>query len=113
MQKSEPSEEMNVLAGSNGNQPLWRTHMVRLLSSIAIPAVLIINSAFAQPVPPQIDCTDANITKASAEMDKLPGGEKKERAMNELAMAKEMMAKKDMDACKTHLTNALKTEVSK
>jgi hypothetical protein len=33
--------------------------------------------------------------------------------MNELTMAKEMMAKKDVAGCKTHLNNALKTEVSK
>jgi hypothetical protein len=87
--------------------------MISLLRSIAITSVLIIGPASAQPVAPQIDCTDENITKASAEMDKLPGGEKKNRAMNELTMAKEMMAKKDVAGCKTHLNNALKTEVSK
>ena len=87
--------------------------MISLLRSIAITSVLIIAPASAQPVAPQIDCTDENITKASAEMDKLPGGEKKNRAMTELAMAKEMMAKKDVAGCKTHLNNALKTEVSK
>jgi hypothetical protein len=87
--------------------------MISLLRSIAITSVLIIGPASAQPVAPQIDCTDENITKASAEMDKLPGGEKKTRAMNELTMAKEMMAKKDAAGCKTHLNNALKTEVSK
>jgi hypothetical protein len=87
--------------------------MINLLRSIAITSVLIIGPVSAQPATPQIDCTDENITKASAEMDKLPGGEKKNTAMNELIMAKEMMAKKDVAGCKTHLNNALKTEVSK
>jgi hypothetical protein len=51
--------------------------MISLLRSIAITSVLIIGPASAQPATPQIDCTDENIAKASAEMDKLPGGEKK------------------------------------
>jgi hypothetical protein len=87
--------------------------MIGLLPSIALIALLVIAPASAQPAAPQLDCTDENMTKAGAEMDKLPGGEKKNTAMNELAMAKEMMAKKDMVRCKTHLNNALKMELSK
>lgn len=87
--------------------------MISLLRLISIASVLIIGPASAQPATPQIDCTDENITKANTEMDKMPGGEKKNTAMKELSMAKEMMAKKDVAGCKTHLNNALKTEVSK
>jgi hypothetical protein len=87
--------------------------MIALISSIAIVTLLVIAQASAQPAAPQIDCTNENIAKASAEMDKLPGGEKKNSAMKELTMAKEMMGKNDVAGCKTHLNNALKTEVSK
>ena len=43
----------------------------------------------------------------------MPGGEKKAAAVKELDLAKEMLAKKDMAQCKTHLNNALKMEVEK
>jgi hypothetical protein len=87
--------------------------MNSLLRTIAIISLLPIASVSGQPAAPQQDCNDENMSKVSAEMDKLPGGEKKTTAMKELAMAKGMMAKQDMIGCKTHLNNALKTEVSK
>jgi hypothetical protein len=87
--------------------------MNSLLRVIAIVVLFPIASSFGQPAAPQMDCNDENMSKASAEMDKLPGGEKKTTAMKELAMAREMMAKKDMIECKTHLNNALKVEISK
>ncbi|WP_424628491.1 hypothetical protein [Bradyrhizobium sp. SYSU BS000235] len=63
--------------------------------------------------PPQQDCNEENMSKASAAMDTMPGGEKKATAVKELDLAKEMMAKKDISQCKTHLNNALKIEVEK
>jgi hypothetical protein len=42
------------------------------------------------------------------EMSKMTDTTKKEGAMKEMAMAKEMMAKKDDGACVTHMTNAQK-----
>jgi hypothetical protein len=54
-----------------------------------------------------MDCTDANMTKTSADLDKMPAGEKKNLAMKEMTMAKDMMAKKDMKACATHMHNAM------
>lgn len=70
-----------------------------LLGSIAVAALLAASPASAQ----MTDCTDANMTKASADMEKMPAGEKKTGAMKEMTMAKEMMAKKDMAGCKTHM----------
>lgn len=70
-----------------------------LLGSLAVAALLATSPASAQ----MMDCTDANMTKASADMDKMPAGEKKTGAMKEMTMAKEMMTKKDMAACKTHM----------
>ena len=70
-----------------------------LLGSLAVAALLATSPASAQ----MMDCTDANMTKARADMDKMPAGEKKTGAMKEMTMAKEMMTKKDMAACKTHM----------
>ena len=74
-----------------------------LLGSIAIAALLAASPASAQ----MMDCTDANMTKASADLDKMPAGEKKTMAMKEMGMAKEMMEKKDMASCKDHMTRGM------
>jgi hypothetical protein len=60
-----------------------------------------------------MECTDANMTKASADMDKMPAGEKKTMAMKEMTMAKDMMAKKDMAGCKTSMNKAMGMGMSK
>jgi hypothetical protein len=80
----------------------------KLLGSIAIAALLAVAPASAQ-TGTMMDCTDANMTKASVDMDKMPSGEKKEMAMKEMTIAKDMMAKKDMAQCKTHMNKAMDT----
>ena len=82
----------------------------KLLGSIAVVALLLIAPASAQ-MGGMMDCTDANMMKAGADMDKMPAGEKKTMAMKDMNMAKEMMAKKDMAQCKTHMNKAM--EMSK
>ena len=80
-----------------------------ILGIVAVSALLSIAPASAQ----MMDCTDANMTKASADMDKMPAGEKKTMAMKEMTMAKDMMAKKDMAQCKTHMNKAMEMGMSK
>ena len=75
-----------------------------LLGSIALATLLTAAPVAAQT---SMDCTEANMTKASADMDKMPAGEKKTMAMKEMTMAKDMMAKKDMAGCKTHMTKMM------
>lgn len=82
---------------------------IKLLGAIAISAILTIAPASAQ----MMDCTDSNMMKASADMDKMPAGEKKNMAMKEMTMAKDMMAKKDMAQCKTHMNKAMGMGMSK
>ena len=77
-----------------------------LLGSIAVTALLTIAPASAQ-MGGMMDCTDANMMKAGADMDKMPVGEKKTMAMKDMTMAKEMMAKKDMAQCKAHMNKAM------
>jgi len=83
-----------------------------LLGSIAIASFLAIAPISAQAAE-MMDCTDANMTKANANMDKMAAGEKKTMGMKEMTMAKEMMEKKDMAGCKTHMNKAMEMGMSK
>ncbi len=69
-----------------------------ILGIVAVSALLSIAPASAAEM---IDCTDANMMKVNADMDKMPAGEKKTMGMKEMTMAKDMMGKKDMAACNT------------
>jgi hypothetical protein len=80
-----------------------------ILGIVAVSALFSIAPASAQ----MMDCTDANMTKTNADMEKMPSGEKKTMAMKEMTMAKDMMGKKDMAACKTHMNKAMEMGMSK
>jgi hypothetical protein len=82
-----------------------------LLGSIAIASLIAIAPVSVQAA--EMDCSDANMMKASADMDKMPAGEKKTMGMKEMTMAKDMMAKKDMAGCKTHMNKAMEMGMSK
>ena len=77
----------------------------KFLGLIAV-AALAVSPASAQ-MGGMMDCTDANMMKAGADIDKMAPGEKKTMAMKDMAMAKEMMGKKDMAQCKTHMNKAM------
>lgn len=83
-----------------------------LLGSFGVAALLALAPISAQAAE-MMDCTDANMTKASADMDKMAAGEKKTMAMKDMSMAKEMMAKKDMAGCKTHMNKAMEMGMAK
>jgi hypothetical protein len=61
-----------------------------MLGIVAVSTFLSIAPAWAM----EMDCTDANMVKANADMDKMAAGEKKTMGMKEMAKAKEMMEKK-------------------
>ena len=83
-----------------------------VLGSIAIASLLVTapNSASAFDM---MGCTDANMMKANAVVDKMAAGEKKTMGMKEMTMAKEMMDKKDMSGCKMHMNKAMEMGMSK
>jgi hypothetical protein len=83
-----------------------------VLGSIAIASLLAIAPVSVQAAE-MMDCTDANMMKASADMDKMAAGEKKTMGMKEMTMAKDMMGKKDMAGCKTHMNKAMEMGMSK
>jgi hypothetical protein len=55
----------------------------------------------------KMECTDTSINAMNADIQALPDGEAKTTAMNEMQMAQDMMARHDMEGCKTHMDNAM------
>jgi hypothetical protein len=53
-----------------------------------------------------VSCTEADWNKVHTAAGSIPDAAKKAAAMKELDMAKDMMAKKDMAACETHMAAA-------
>jgi hypothetical protein len=77
-----------------------------IAAAAAFAAIAFASPAFAQ-TPTAMTCSDADITRVTAETMKLPEGVKRTAAMKELDMAKQMMAAKDQKACTTHLDTAM------
>jgi hypothetical protein len=55
----------------------------------------------------QMECTETSVNAMNADIQSMNDGEAKTTAMNEMKMAEEMMGKKDMQACMTHMHNAM------
>jgi len=55
----------------------------------------------------QMECNETNINAMNADIQSMNDGEAKTTAMTEMKMAEEMMANKDMKACKTLMYNAM------
>jgi hypothetical protein len=82
-------------------QPLFYA-VLFAMSLTAVPA-------FAQTAGAMMgkDCTDANMKSANDSMMMMKDATKKDAAMKEMNMAKDMMAKKDDKGCKMHLDKAM------
>ena len=76
-------------------------------STFAITSLALL-LALAPAQAQSTSCTQADMTKMEAEMAKMTDATKKEGAMKEMTMAKDMMAKKDDKACMMHMDNAMK-----
>jgi hypothetical protein len=55
----------------------------------------------------QMECKKTSMQAIKADIQAMTDGEAKTVAMKEMKMAEEMMDKKDMNACKTHMHNAM------
>lgn len=55
----------------------------------------------------QAKCTETTINATKADIQAMNDGQAKTEAMKEMQMAEEMMAKKDMEGCLTHMHNAM------
>lgn len=55
----------------------------------------------------QMDCTETSINAINTDIQAMDDGEAKTTASKEMEIAEDMMAKKDMKACVTHMHNAM------
>ena len=54
-----------------------------------------------------MECTEASMNAMTADVQAMNDGEAKTTAMSEMQMAQDMMAKKDMKGCMSHMHNAM------
>lgn len=73
-----------------------------IVASVACAFALVATQAGA------VSCTQADMTKMETDMSKMTDAAKKEGAMREMTMARDMMAKKDDAGCMMHMNNAMK-----
>jgi hypothetical protein len=105
MSEKNPFFQIRNYPGQGGGTLMFKG----ILGIVAVSALLSIAPAVAA----EMECTEANMTNASADMDKMAAGEKKSMGMKEMTMAKEMMDKKDMAGCKMHMNKAMEMGMSK
>ena len=55
----------------------------------------------------QAECTETAINATNADIQAMSDGDAKTTATKEMEMAEEMMTKKDMEGCVTHMHNAM------
>ena len=55
----------------------------------------------------RMECSATSLHAMHADIQAMDGGEAKTTAMKEMDMAEDMMAKKDMEACMTHMHKAM------
>jgi hypothetical protein len=55
----------------------------------------------------EMECNETSINAMNTDIQSMDDGEAKTTASKEMEMAEDMMAKKDMKACATHMHNAM------
>jgi hypothetical protein len=74
-----------------------------MLKSIFALALVTASLAIVPARAESMACTDANMMKMQAGMDKITDATKHDSAANEMVLAKAAMAKKDEKACMMHM----------
>jgi len=83
-----------------------------IASHLALGAVIFAAVSIALPRLPaaheahKMACNQTAMNAMHADAQSMPDGDAKTRAMEEMKAAKEMMAKKDLEACGVHMQNA-------
>ena len=77
--------------------------MKKMIGGAALAALLACGPASAAKM---VSCTDASMSKTDAMVMKMPDGENKTMAMQEMTSAKSSMSQKDMKGCQMHMAKA-------
>jgi hypothetical protein len=86
--------------------------MITRIACAAVVAIAMTSiPAFAKPK--AAGCSDESIAKADAAVMKMPDGDNKTAAMQEMTSAKSSMSQKDMAGCSMHTSKAMKMTTMK
>lgn len=86
--------------------------MITRIACAAVVAIAMI-SVPAAAKPKAAGCSDEGIAKADAAVMKMPDGDTKTAAMQEMTSAKSSMSQKDMAGCSMHVSKAMKMTTTK
>ncbi|MEA2941202.1 MAG: hypothetical protein QOD09_1731 [Bradyrhizobium sp.] len=86
--------------------------IIRTACAVAVAIAMTAVPASAAK-PKMAGCTDAGIAKTDAAVMKMPDGENKTMAMQEMTSAKSSMSQKDMAGCSMHMGKAMKMTTMK
>jgi Na+-translocating ferredoxin:NAD+ oxidoreductase RnfG subunit len=83
------------------------------LACVAAIAVVMMAAVPVSAKSKIMACTEAGMTKADDMIMKMPDGENKTMAMQEMTSAKSSMSQKDMAGCSMHMSKAAKMGMMK
>jgi len=81
-----------------------------ILSNVVFGTLVLASAALSLAVAQdghQMECNETGMKAMQAHIQAMNDGEAKTTAMKEMQMAQQMMAKHDMEACVTHMHNAM------
>ncbi len=84
--------------------------MISRIVGAAVVAALMIGPASAAKTK-MASCTEASMAKADAKIMKMPDGENKTMAMQEMTSAKSSMSQQDLVGCSDHMGQAMKASM--
>ena len=79
-------------------------------STLVLGTLVLVNAPLSLAVAHEdhkMECNETGMNAIHADIQSMSDGEDKTTAMKEMKMAEEMMAKKDMKACASHMHNAM------
>ena len=82
--------------------------MISKIACAALVAAVAMAAVPASAKSKMTGCSDASMAKADGMMMKMPDGENKTMAMQEMTAAKSSMSQKDMAGCSMHMNKAMK-----
>jgi phosphopantothenate synthetase len=85
--------------------------IAKIACAAAVAIALTASPAAAKSKPGA--CSDDGIAKADAAVMKMPDGDNKTAAMQEMTSAKASMTQKDLAGCATHMSKAMKMRAMK
>ena len=77
-------------------------------TTLAVSAIALVMAFSTVRAQAATECTEAEMAKMETETGKVTDAAMKAKMMEEMKMAKEMMGKKDLAGCATHMDNAMK-----